>query len=284
MIASTWIAAALALLPLIAILAHLVMTGASALSPAFFVRTPAPAGVPDGGMANAIVGTCLLLGVAILIGVPIGLGAGLYCADARTTRLAQSVRFVADVLSGLPSIVTGVVVWELVVRPAGHFSAYAGGLALGLLMIPMITRATEDMVRLVPSALVEAAYALGFTRWRTAITVLLRTALPGIVTASLVAIARAAGETAPLLFTAFGSPYWSVDLGRPIAALPLQIYAFSQSPYDDWRAQAALGALVLVVMIAALSLTARTVLAARARFVRSTASNRPATIDIERAP
>ena len=268
---------------LVAIVVHLLITGASALSPAFFVRTPAPAGVPDGGMANAIVGTCVLLGIAILIGVPIGLGAGLYCAEERTTRLAQAVRFVADVLSGLPSIVTGVVVWELVVRPAGHFSAYAGGLALGLVMIPMVMRATEDMVRLVPRTLVEAAYALGFARWRTATTVLLRTALPGIVTASLVAVARAAGETAPLLFTAFGNPYWSVDLSRPIAALPLQIYAFAQSPYEDWRAQAALGALVLVVMIATLSLTARSVLAARARFVKPLATDRPATIDIERA-
>lgn len=263
----TWVSAAAAVLPLLAILAYLIAGGASAFSPAFFTSVPAPAGARGGGMANAIVGTLLLVGMGSMIGVPIGIGAGLFAAERRTTRLAQSVRFVADVLSGLPSIVVGILVWELIVRPVGHFSALAGGVALGIIIIPLVTRATEEMVKLVPPTLSEAALALGFSRWRTSLSVVLRTAMPGIVTATLVAIARAAGETAPLLFTAFGNAYWSLDVRRPIAALPLQIFAYAQSPYDDWRAQAWAGALVLVVLIAAMSLLARLVL--RARHARS---------------
>ncbi len=263
MTALTWAAAALAVLPMAAILIYLVVGGASAFSPAFFTRMPAPAGAPGGGMANAITGTLILIGIAVLIGVPIGLGAGLFSAERSHTRLAKLVRFVAEVLSGLPSIVLGIFVWEIVVRPAGHFSALAGGIALGLLIIPLVTRATEEMVKLVPTELSEAAMALGFSRWRTSILVVLRTATPGIVTAALVAVARAAGETAPLLFTAFGNAYWSIDLRRPIAALPLQIFAYAQSPYDDWRAQAWAGALVLLMLITAMSLLARAVLRSR---------------------
>ncbi len=279
----TWLAAAVAVLPLLAILAYLVVGGASAFTPAFFTSAPAPAGVRGGGMANAIVGTLLLVGIGAAIGVPIGLGAGLFAAERGTTRLAQSVRFVADVLSGLPSIVLGIFVWELMVRPAGHFSALAGGVALGLLIIPLVTRATEEMVKLVPTSLSEAAMALGFSRWRTSLKVVLRTAMPGIVTAALVAIARAAGETAPLLFTAFGNAYWSLDLFRPIAALPLQIFAYAQSPYDDWRAQAWAGALVLLVLITAMSLLARAVLRARRLLTQGTTGTRPSTIDADGA-
>ncbi len=258
-----WIAAALAVLPLLAILTHLIIGGAGALSIDFFTRMPAPAGVAGGGMANAIVGTLLLVGIASLIGLPVGLGAGLFLAERRGTRLAELVRFVADVLSGLPSIVLGIFVWELIVRPTGRFSALAGGVALGLLIVPLVTRATEEMVKLVPTALAESALALGFPRWRTAIVIVLRTAMPGIVTAALVAIARAAGETAPLLFTAFGNSYWSLDPSHPIAALPLQIFAYAQSPYDDWRAQAWAGALVLLLLITLMSVLARAVLRAR---------------------
>lgn len=271
MTALVWSAALLAVVPLIAILFHIVASGFSALTPALFVRMPMPAGVPGGGMANAIVGTLLLLAVAAVIGVPIGLGAGLFLAENGRTRLAQTIRFLADVMSGLPSIVLGVLVWELVVRPSGQFSALAGGIALGLLIVPLLTRATEELVTLVPTALAESALALGFPRWRTSLTVVLRTAMPGIATAALVAMARAAGETAPLLFTAFGNPYWSTDLTGPIAALPLQIYAYAGSPYDDWRAQAWAGALVLLLLVAVMSLIARWTLRSRRRLMQGIA-------------
>ncbi len=263
MTALVWGAALLAVLPLLAILAHLVIGGASALSLDLFTKMPAPAGSPGGGMANAIAGTLLLIGIASLVGLPVGLGAGLFLAERRETRLAEVVRFVADVLSGLPSIVLGIFAWELIVRPSGHFSAWSGGVALGLLIIPIVTRATEEMVKLVPVSLEEAALALGFSRWRTSLVIVFRTAMPGIVTAALVAIARAAGETAPLLFTAFGNAYWSLDPTRPIAALPLQIYAYALSPYDDWRAKAWAGALVLLLLITLMSLLARAVIRAR---------------------
>ena len=260
--------ATLAILPLIAIIGDLAMRGARAMSISFLLRSPAPVGVSGGGMGNAIAGTMLLVLIGSLIGIPVGLGAGLFVAERAHTRLAQVVRYVADVLSGLPSIVVGVFVWELLVRPVGRFSALAGGVALGLLIIPMVTRATEEVVRLLPRSLIEAALALGFPRWRTALVVVLRTSMPGIVTAALVAIARAAGETAPLLFTALGNTYWSTNPFRPIAALPLQIFAYAQSPFDDLRAQAWAGALVLVVLVVVFSLIARAVLQARQALLR----------------
>lgn len=261
-------AGVLAVLPLLAILLHIAVRGFSAMSATFLVRLPAPAGVSGGGMGNAIAGTLILVAMASLIGLPIGLGAGLYLAEHRATRLANTVRFLADVLNGLPSIVLGVFAWELLVRPVGHFSALAGGITLGVLMIPLVTRATEEMVRLVPVALSEAALALGFSEWRTAATVVLRTALPGIVTGALVAMARVAGETAPLLFTAFGNAYWSSDIRRPIAALPLQIYAYALSPFDDWRAQAWTGALVLVCLVLVIGIMARLAIRTRQRLAR----------------
>lgn len=266
-----WCAGVLAVLPLLLVLMHLAIGGASALSPAFFVRMPAPPGNTGGGVANAIAGTLVLLAIASVIGLPVGLGAGLYLAERRNTRLARTVRFLSDVLNGLPSIVLGIFAWELLVRPAGHFSALAGGIALGVLMIPLLTRATEEMVRLVPVALGEAALALGFTHWRTSLTVVLRTALPGIVTAALVAMARIAGETAPLLFTAFGNAFWSLDINRPIAALPLQVFAYAQSPYDDWRAQAWAGALVLVLLVFVISMLARYAVRSRLALTRASA-------------
>jgi phosphate transport system permease protein len=181
----------------------------------------------------------------------------LYLAEHRGTRLANTVRFLSDVLNGLPSIVMGIFAWQFLVRPLGHFSAWAGGVALGAMMIPMVARTTEEMVRLVPVSLREAALALGFARWRTSLTVVLRTASAGIVTGALVAIARIAGETAPLLFTAFGNQFWSTSLNQPIAALPLQIYTYAVSPYDEWHAQAWAGALVLIALIFVISLVAR---------------------------
>lgn len=267
----TWLVCAagtLALLPLLLILGHIAVRGFSAMSTTFLVRLPAPAGVSGGGMGNAIAGTLILVAIASVIGLPVGLGAGLYLAEHRTARLANTVRFLADVLNGLPSIVLGVFAWELLVRPAGHFSALAGGITLGVLMIPLVTRATEEMVRLVPVSLSEAALALGFSEWRTAATVVVRTALPGIVTGALVAMARVAGETAPLLFTAFGNAYWSWDVRRPIAALPLQVYAYALSPFDDWRAQAWTGALVLVCLVLAIGIMARLAIRSRQRLAR----------------
>ena len=265
----TWGAAIVAVVPLLVILGHLLVNGVGQLTPTFFTKMPAPPGARTGGVANAIVGSLLLVAIAMSVAVPVGIGAGLYLAEHRRARFAGVVRLLADVLSGLPSIVMGIFAWELIVRPSGHFSAWAGGIALGVLVMPLVARATEEMVRLVPVALSEAALALGFSRWRTSLTVVLRTAMPGILTAVLIALARAAGETAPLLFTAFGNPFWSVDPAQPIAALPLQIYAYAQSPYDDWRAQAWASALVLLVLITLISVAARAVIRTRARLLAS---------------
>jgi phosphate transport system permease protein len=218
---------------------------------------PKPVGEAGGGMANAIVGTLILIGIACAIGLPIGIGAGIYLSEKRSRPLAQSVRFLSDVLNGLPSIVMGIFAWEVLVRPAGHFSALAGGTALGAMMIPLVTRTTEEMLRVVPVSLREAALALGYPRWRTSISVVVRTALAGIATGALVAVARIAGETAPLLFTAFGNQFWSTSLRESIAALPLQIFTYAISPYDEWHAQAWAGALVLISIVLVISLAAR---------------------------
>lgn len=262
-----WIGSALALLPLVVIIGYLLVNGLGQLTPTFLTQVPAPPGVRGGGIANALVGTVILVGMALLLGVPVGIGAGLYLAEQRASRFASTVRLLADVMSGLPSIVIGIFAWELVVRPSGHFSAFAGSAALALIMMPLVARATEEMVRLVPVTITEAALALGFTRWRTAWAVVLRTALPGVSTAVLIALARAAGETAPLFFTAFGNPFWSLDPSRPMAALPLQIYAYALSPYDDWHAQAWAGALVLLLLVALIGLATRWVTRTRARLL-----------------
>src|SRR3954466_14852292 len=263
MIGLTYLAAALATLPLLLILLHLVRKGASSLSLDFFTRMPKPVGEAGGGMANGIVGTLVLIGIASLVGLPVGIGAGLYLAERRGTRLADLVRFLADVLNGLPSIVMGIFAWQLLVRPVGHFSALAGGAAIGAMMIPLITRTTEEMVRTVPQSLREAALALGYPRWRTSLQIVLRTALGGIVTGVLVAVARVAGETAPLLFTVIGNQFWSTDLSQPIAALPLQIYTYATGPYDDWHAQAWAGSLVLIALVLIISILARAMTRAR---------------------
>ena len=257
MIALTYFSAVLATIPLIVILFYLAKQGASSLSVDFFTEMPKPVGEAGGGMANAIVGTLILVGIALAIGLPVGIGAGLYLAEHGRARFATIVRFLADVLNGLPSIVMGIFAWQFLVRPIGHFSALAGGVALGAMMIPLVTRTTEEMIRLVPTALREAALALGYPHWRTSLSIVLRTALAGIVTGALVATARIAGETAPLLFTAIGNQFWSVSLDEPIAALPLQIYVYATGPYDEWHRLAWAGALVLIALVLIISLVAR---------------------------
>jgi phosphate transport system permease protein len=222
------------------------------LNLAFFTQIPKPEGEVGGGMANAILGSGVLLGLASLIGVPIGIGGGIFLAEfGRGTRLANAVRFTADVLNGVPSIVMGVAVYGLVVTPQMPFSAIAGGVALGIMMIPTVTRTTEEMLLMVPHAVREAALALGVPNWRSVLSITVKTASPGIITGCMLAFARIAGETAPLIFTAFGNSNWSVALNRPISALPLEIYRYAISPYDDQHRQAWAAALVLVVLIVA---------------------------------
>ena len=252
-------AAVIATLPLLFILFHLIELGGSSLQWHFFTNMPKPVGEEGGGMANAIVGTLIIVGAASALGLPVGIGAGLYLAEHSETRLAYVTRFLADVLNGLPSIVMGIFAWQFLVRPVGHFSAWAGSVALAAMMIPQVARTTEEIVRTVPVSLREAALALGYARWRTSLSIVLRTASAGIVTGALVAIARIAGETAPLLFTAFGNNFWSTSLNRPMAALPLEIYNYAISPYDDWHAQAWAASLVLIAMILIISLVARVV-------------------------
>lgn len=257
MLALMYVAAVVATLPLLLILVHLLREGTQYIRPGFFLEMPKPIGESGGGMANAIVGTLLLISVASWIGLPVGIGAGLYLAERGRSPFATAVRFLSDVLNGLPSIVMGIFAWQFLVRPIGHFSALAGGIALGAMMIPLVTRTTEEMIKLVPTSLREAALALGYTRWRTSLIIVLRTALPGIVTGALVAVARIAGETAPLLFTALGNQFWSTSLRDPIAALPLQIFTYAISPYDTAHGQAWAGALVLILVVLIISLLAR---------------------------
>ncbi len=246
-----------AVLALVLILGHLVAKGASSLDWSFFVKNPVPAGQSGGGVANAIVGTLIIVGLAALIGLPIGIGTGLYLAEYGSGRLGWTVRFVADVLNGTPSIVVGIFAWTWLVKPMGHFSALAGSVALAMLMVPMLARTTEEMVRLVPHSLREAALALGYPRWRTSLRVIARTALAGIVTGCLVGIARVAGETAPLLFTALGNLNFSTSVLQPMQTLSLQIYVYATGPFDEWHRLAWAAALVLMGLVLLLSLTAR---------------------------
>jgi phosphate transport system permease protein len=258
------LAVVLAVLPLCLILFDLVVKGASSLSLDFFTKLPVPAGETGGGVKHAIVGTLMIVGTAALLGLPIGIGAGLYCAEYPATRLAGACRFLADVMNGTPSIVVGVFAWTLIVAEQKHFSGLAGSAALAMLLIPMVMRTTEELVKLVPHSLREAALALGYARWRTSLAIVLRTALPGIVTGALVAIARIAGETAPLLFTALGSQFLSFDLSQPMAALPLVVFTYAIGPYDEWHRLAWAAALVLILLVLLLNLAAR--LATRRRF------------------
>jgi phosphate transport system permease protein len=242
-------AVVLVLVPLIAIFGYLVYKGIGSLNWAFLTQTPKPVGEPGGGMANAIAGSCLILLIASVMGVPIGIGAGIYLAEYGRNRFGDLIRFTADVLNGVPSIVIGIVAYGIVVLAQGHFSALAGGVALGIMMIPTITRATEEMLLLVPQNIREAAYGLGVSRWRTTLSVTLRTASSGVITGVMLAFARVAGETAPLLFTAFGNQYWNWKINQPTAALSLQVFTYAISPFDEWHRQAWAGALILIVLI-----------------------------------
>ena len=257
--AVTFACAILVVVPLVLVFYHLVKLGFSSINWAFFTQLPKPVGETGGGMANAIVGTFVLLGEAAAIGVPVGVLGGVFLSEYGTSRLNWWLRFAADVLNGVPSITWGIVVYGLLVAREvvvfGHvifhrgFSALAGGVVLGLMMIPLVMRTTEEVLQLVPGGYREAALALGIAKWKTIVQIVIRTALKGIVTGVLLALARVAGETAPLLFTAFGNRFWAHTLSEPIAALPLQIFNYAISPYEDWHGQAWAGALVLLVLV-----------------------------------
>jgi len=234
---------------LIAIFAYLVLKGAGALNWSFITQTPKPVGEVGGGMANALIGSVMILGIACIFGVPLGIGAGVYLAEYGRNRLGKLIRFTSDVVNGVPSIVIGLVAYGLVVIPQGHFSAFAGGVALAIMMVPTVARTTEQMLLLVPHAVREAAFGLGIPQWRTTISITLATARAGIITGVMLAFARVAGETAPLMFTAFGNQFWSFNAQQPIAALPLQIFTYAITPYEDWHRQAWAGALMLVILI-----------------------------------
>lgn len=258
------LAVVLAILPLGSLLWSLVTKGGAALSIDLFTQLPAPVGEKGGGMGNAAVGSLYLVGLASLIGVPIAVLAGVFLSEYGETKVGSAVRFCADVLSGIPSITVGLFVYGMVVLPMKRFSVVAGSLALAILMLPTITRTTEEMLRLVPSQLREAALGLGVSRWRTTVSILVRTALPGIVTGVSLAVARIAGETAPLLFTAFSNSNWPAYLDDPVASLPVQIYTYAVSPYAEWHSQAWGAALALVLLILVLSVAAK--LATRTRY------------------
>jgi phosphate transport system permease protein len=234
---------------LVAIFAYLAIKGATSLNWAFLTQTPKSVGEVGGGMANALVGSVLILIIASLLGLPLGIGAGIYLAEFGQNRFGQVVRFTADVLNGVPSIVVGLVAYGLVVYTQAHFSAFAGGVALAIMMVPILARTTEEMMRLVPQTVREAAFGLGIPQWRTTLSVTLATARAGIITGIMLAFARVAGETAPLLFTTLGNQFWNLRPSEPMAALPLQIFVYANSPYEDWHRQAWAGALLLIIMI-----------------------------------
>jgi phosphate transport system permease protein len=253
-----------AVVPLLLILGTLVVKGASSITLDFFTKAPATLGATGGGVLHGITGTLWMVGLACLACLPIGIGAGIYCAEYPGSRLTTVTRFIADVMNGTPSIVVGVFAYAWLVAKQGHFSALAGSAALGMLLIPMVMRTTEEMIKLVPNALREAALALGYPRWRTSLVVVVRSCLPGIVTGSLLAVARIAGETAPLLFTALGNQFITSDLTQPMAALPLVVYTYATGPYEEWHRLAWATALVLILVVLVLSIAAR--LATRSRF------------------
>jgi len=257
-----------ALVPLAFILFYVVSQGIASLNVAFFTQLPKPVGEPGGGMANAILGSLVVTGLAAVLAIPIGIMSGIYAAEYTGTRLASSVRFAADTLNGVPSIVIGVFVYTIAVLPLGRFSALAGGIALGIMMIPLIMRTTEELLRLVPSTLREGALALGATRGRAVFTVVVPAALPGILTGILLALARIAGETAPLLFTALNNRFWSTDITQPISTLTVQVFTYATGPYAEWHQQAWAGALVLVTLVLICSLLARIATARMERLQR----------------
>ncbi len=248
-IALAGLASILVLAPLALIFGYLVYKGIGSINWAFLTNTPRPVGEAGGGMANAIVGSAMILALGSIIGVPLGIGAGMYMSELGRGRYVTFVRFTADVLNGVPSIVVGIAVYALVVLPQQHFSALSGGVALGIMMIPTIARTTEEMLHMVPNTIREAAMGLGIPQWRVMLQVTLRTASKGVITGAMLAFARVAGETAPLLFTAFGNQFWNLNPNQPTAALPLQIFAYAISPFAEWHRQAWAGALILIVLI-----------------------------------
>jgi len=267
--AAAFLCAIFTLVPLISIFSYVLSRGATSLNLSFFTHLPRPVGEPGGGMSNAIGGTLILIGLSCLWAVPMGILGGVYMAEFGNNRLGSMVRFSVDVLNGIPSIVIGIFAYTLFVLPMKSFSAISGGFALGVIMIPTVMRTTEEMLRMVPHTLREAALALGISQARTIVGIVLKTALPGIVTGILLAIARIAGETAPLLFTAFGNRFWHQSLNQPIAALPLQIFVYAISPFDDWHRQAWAGAFVLISIVSLISLISRFVIRPRYRFSQS---------------
>ena len=263
MLSLSFTSALIALIPLVLIFVYTISKGAGYLNLEFFVEMPKPVGESGGGMANAIAGTMVLVSLGSAIGLPIGIITGIYLAEFGNNKFGFMVRFMTDVLSGVPSIVAGVVAYTLVVIPMKHFSAFAGGVAMAILMIPTVTRTTEEMIRLVPDSFREAALALGIPQWKTTLQIVLRTAFRGIVTGILLAIARVAGETAPLLFTALGNRFWSTEIDQPIGSLTVFIYDYAKAPFEDWNNQAWTAALVLIIMISVLSFAVRFVTRSR---------------------
>jgi phosphate transport system permease protein len=251
------VAVVIAVIPLVSLLSLVISRGLSSLSWSFFLSLPAPVGEPGGGIGNALLGTIYMVGLATLMGLPIGIGAGVFLAERGDSAAGKSVRFTAEVLAGVPSIVIGIVAYGLVVVPMRRFSAFAGAVGLAVIMIPTLARASEELIRLVPSSLREASLALGVPNWKTSIRIVLRTALGGIATAALLAIARATGETAPLLFTALNNQYWNFEPDQPTASLTVQIFNYAISPYESWHAKAWGAALVLLIMVGTLNLMAR---------------------------
>jgi phosphate transport system permease protein len=251
------VCALLVVAPLVLVFYHLVKEGFSAINWAFFTQLPKPVGEPGGGMGNAIVGTFVVLAQAALIGVPVGVLGGVFLSEFGGSKLNWAIRFAADILNGVPSITWGIVVYALMVVPMKGFSALAGGVVLGMMMIPLVMRTTEEVLQLVPGGYREAALALGIAKWKTIVQIVIRTALKGIVTGVLLALARVAGETAPLLFTALGNQHWSHKLDEPISAMPLQIFNYAISPYDDWHRQAWAGALVLLLLVLSINVSVR---------------------------
>ena len=242
-------AAIIVVSPLLAIFGYLVIKGAGAVNWSFLTHAPVAIGEQGGGIGNAIAGSAIILAIASSIGVPLGIGAGIFLSEYGRNRFGHAVRFTADVLNGLPSIVIGISAYGVVVVSQKHFSAFAGGVALAIMMVPTVARTTEEMLRMVPNTIREAALGLGVPQWRVTLSITLRTATSGVITGVMLAFARVAGETAPLLFTAFGNQFWSLKPNQPIAALPLQIFYYAISPYDEWHHMAWAGSLVLIAII-----------------------------------
>jgi len=246
-----------AFIPLTSVLYLVISKGAAGLSWDFFTALPKPVGEPGGGIGNALVGTLYMVGLACIMGLPVGVGAGVFLAERGDGTVGRTVRFVAEVLSGVPSIVIGIVAYAMVVIPMHHFSALAGSVALAIMIVPYLAISTEELIRVVPGSLREASLALGVTNWRTSLLVILRTAMGGVVTACLLAVARVAGETAPLLFTALNNQYWNLSPNQPTASLTVAIYNYAISPYEDWHAKAWTAALVLLMLVGVLNLASR---------------------------